>query len=63
MVVIAGDVLESPVTGERAVIRRAALDEPEGERGEVDLYIKPGGAVAGEHVHPDIEDDFTVLEG
>ncbi len=59
----AGDVLENPVTGERAVIRRILFDEPGGGRGEVDLYIKPGGAVAGEHVHPAIEEDFTVLKG
>ncbi len=59
----AGDVLENPVTGERAVIRRVVLDEPGGERGEIDLYVKPGGAVAGEHVHPPIEEDFTVLKG
>ena len=55
--------MENPVTGERAVIRRLLVDEPGGERGEVDLYIKPGGAVEGEHVHPSIEEDFTVLKG
>jgi quercetin dioxygenase-like cupin family protein len=59
----AGAEWENPVTGERAVIRWVVLDEPGGERGEADLYIKPGGAVAGEHVHPAIEEDFTVLKG
>jgi quercetin dioxygenase-like cupin family protein len=59
----AGDVLENPVTAERLVVRRVVLDEPGGERGEADLYIKSGGAPAGEHVHPAIEEDFTVLKG
>jgi quercetin dioxygenase-like cupin family protein len=59
----AGDVLENPVTGERLVVRRVVLDDPGGERGEADLYIKPGGTPAGEHVHPAIEEDITVLKG
>lgn len=59
----AGDVLENPVTGERLVIRKLVLDAPGGDQGEVDLYVKPGGAVAGEHVHPAIEESFTVLNG
>jgi Cupin domain len=29
----------------------------------VDLYVRPGGAVAGEHVHPAIHERFTVLQG
>jgi hypothetical protein len=36
----AGDVLENPVTGERLVVRRVVLDDPGGEQGEGDLYIK-----------------------
>jgi hypothetical protein len=28
-----------------------------------DLYIRPGGAVVGEHVHPSIEERFTVIRG
>jgi hypothetical protein len=28
-----------------------------------DLYVRPGGAVAGEHVHPRIEEWFTVASG
>ena len=58
-----GDVLENPVTGERLVVRRVLLDDPGGERGEADLYIKPSGTPAGEHVHPAIEEDITVLKG
>jgi quercetin dioxygenase-like cupin family protein len=58
----AGDVYENPVTGERAVVRVGA-----GESGRElvvsDLYVRPGGAVAGEHVHPNIEEVFTVVAG
>lgn len=58
----AGDVVENPVTGERAVVR-VGTEETGGERLVVDLYVRPGGAVAGEHVHPVIEETFTVVGG
>jgi ubiquinone/menaquinone biosynthesis C-methylase UbiE len=28
-----------------------------------DLYVRPSGAVAGEHLHPTIEESFTVVSG
>lgn len=58
----AGDVYENPVTGERAVFRVGT----EGSGGELlvsDLYVRPGGAVMGEHVHPNIEESITVMRG
>lgn len=58
----AGDVGVNPVTGERAVVR-IGTDETAGELLVVDLYLRPGGAVIGEHVHPAIEEHFTVLKG
>lgn len=58
----AGDVIENPVTGERAVVR-LGTEESRGERLEADLYVKPGGAVATEHIHPTIEEWFTVVSG
>lgn len=58
----AGDVYENPITGERAVVRVGA-EESGGELSIADLYVSPGGAVAGEHVHPGIEEVFTVVEG
>jgi quercetin dioxygenase-like cupin family protein len=58
----AGDVLENPVTGERAVIRVGTV-ESSGELLVADLYVRPGGAVMGEHVHPEIEESFTVVRG
>jgi quercetin dioxygenase-like cupin family protein len=58
----AGDAYENPVTGERAVTRVGG-EESGGELVIADLYVRPGGAVAGEHVHPGIEEVFTVVEG
>lgn len=58
----AGDVVENPVTGERAVVR-VGTEESGGERLVAELFVRPGGAVAGEHVHPMIEEWFTVLGG
>ena len=58
----AGDVVENPVTGERAVVR-IGTEQTSGELLVVDLHIRPGGAVMGEHIHPAIEERFTVLRG
>lgn len=58
----AGEVYENPVTGERAVIR-IGTDATSGELLVVDLYVRPGGAVMGEHIHPGMEERFTMLSG
>jgi quercetin dioxygenase-like cupin family protein len=58
----AGDVIEDPVTGERVVVRVGTEDSGGGVL-VVDGYIRPGGAVTGEHVHPAIDEHFTVLRG
>jgi quercetin dioxygenase-like cupin family protein len=58
----AGDVIENLVTGERVVVR-VGTEDSGGDLLAVDGYIKPGGAVTGEHVHPAIDEDFTVLRG
>jgi quercetin dioxygenase-like cupin family protein len=57
-----GEVYENPVTGERVVIR-LGTQETGGERLIADIYARPGAAVAGEHVHPSIDETFTVLRG
>ena len=57
-----GDVFDNPVTGEWGVVR-VGTEETGGERLVTDLYVRPGGAVAGEHVHPVIEEWFTVKSG
>jgi len=58
----AGDVIENPVTGERVVVR-VGTEETGGELLVVEGFIKPGGAVTGEHVHPAIEEWFMVVRG
>jgi quercetin dioxygenase-like cupin family protein len=58
----AGDVIENPVTGERAVVVTGTA-ETEGELLVVDLHVRPGGAVVGEHYHPAVEEKFTVVRG
>jgi quercetin dioxygenase-like cupin family protein len=58
----AGDVIENPETGERAVFR-LGTEETGGELLVVEVFVEPGGAVTGEHVHPVTEESFTVLSG
>ena len=55
-------MIENPVTGERVVVR-VGTEDSGGELLVVDGYVKPGGAVTGEHVHPAIEENFTVVRG
>jgi GNAT superfamily N-acetyltransferase/quercetin dioxygenase-like cupin family protein len=57
-----GALYENPVTGERAVVR-VPPREANGHLLVVDLYLRPGGRVAGEHVHPVTTESFTVVEG
>ena len=58
----AGDVFENPITGERAVVR-LGTEESAGKYLVVELYVSPGGRVAAEHVHPNMNEWFTVLRG
>jgi quercetin dioxygenase-like cupin family protein len=58
----AGDVFENPVTGERAIVVEGC-DDNAGRRIVSEVYVRPGGAVVGEHLHPVIEETFEVLSG
>lgn len=58
----AGDVVENPVTGERAVVRVGG-EQTNGERLVCDLYVRPGGHVAGAHVHRTLSERFEVVSG
>src|SRR3712207_1521316 len=58
----AGDTVENPATGERVVVRVGSEDSG-GELLAVEGYVRPGGAVVGEHVHPAIEETFEVVSG
>jgi mannose-6-phosphate isomerase-like protein (cupin superfamily) len=57
-----GYASENPVTGERAIVLEAPHENAE-RRLTVELHVRPGGAVAGEHVHPAIVERFEVIEG
>ena len=57
-----GDLYENQVTGERAVVLRGDEDGP-GQPALVHLTVRPGGAVAGEHWHPHIQERFQVVSG
>ena len=58
----AGDLYENPATGERVVVR-LGTHESGGEFLVADLYLRPGAAVPAEHIHPAIDEQFTVLRG
>jgi mannose-6-phosphate isomerase-like protein (cupin superfamily) len=57
-----GDYYENRVTGERAVVLHGTEDS-NGEPLLVQLTVLPGGAVAGEHVHPALTETFEVVSG
>lgn len=54
-------VIENPVTRERGIVRQAP-DETHPKL-IADLYAAPGAAVAGEHIHPNGTECFTVVRG
>lgn len=57
-----GDLFENPVTGEFGYVR-LGTQETNGELIVSDLRVRPGGAVLGAHIHPTIDERFTVLNG
>ena len=57
-----GEVWENPVTRERAKILERPWDNPAG-RGIAELTALAGAKVMGEHLHPALVEQFTVLEG
>jgi len=58
----AGEIYENRVQGDRFVVREGSEDT-DGERLVGDLHIRPGGAVAGRHVHAYITERFEVVSG
>src|SRR5215213_4462668 len=57
-----GTASEHPVTGERITFRETAATT-NGELLLVDIYLRPGGFVAGEHVHPHADERFEIVAG
>lgn len=58
----AGDVIENPITGEKIVFIQTAKDT-DGKYLEMDLFVRPGGYVAAEHIHPKQDEEFEVRSG
>ncbi|MBX7254455.1 MAG: cupin domain-containing protein [Candidatus Promineofilum sp.] len=58
----AGDRYENPVTGEYGYTR-IGTEETGGKLLVSDLRVRPGGAVLGAHLHPTIDERFTVVSG
>lgn len=57
-----GDTAYNPVTLERSILLEAPSENPE-RRLVAELHLDPGAAVLGEHLHPELEERFEVLEG
>jgi quercetin dioxygenase-like cupin family protein len=57
-----GEILENPVTRERATIIELPWQNPEG-RAVAEMTALPGARVVGEHLHPALHESFSVLKG
>ncbi len=57
-----GEVIENPFTGERVVFLKTARDT-DGELLQLDLFLRPYGFLAAEHMHPHQEEKFKVISG
>ena len=57
-----GDSIENPVTGEAMTFLLTGR-ETAGELLRIDMNVRPGGFVAGEHVHPHQEERFQITSG
>jgi mannose-6-phosphate isomerase-like protein (cupin superfamily) len=58
----AGNVFNNPITGESGYVR-VGTEETDGRLLVTDLRVRPGGAVLGAHLHPTIDERFTVVRG
>ncbi|GCE29805.1 hypothetical protein KDA_52890 [Dictyobacter alpinus] len=56
------DVIDNPVTGERLTVLQTAQSS-NGKEFAFELYARPHGAVAAEHIHPMQEEIFEVVKG
>src|SRR5258706_12225569 len=57
-----GQVIGTPISGERIVIRQTGADT-DGRLLAFDLYLPPGGHVPATHAHPVQEERFTIVAG
>lgn len=59
---VVGESLENPSTGERGILVKTPWEGSD-QSLEADLVVQPEGAVAGEHVHHNFDERFTVKAG
>ena len=57
-----GEVLESPINGQRVIFRQTAEDTG-GELLRLDFFVAPGGFLGNEHLHPKQEERIEILSG
>jgi quercetin dioxygenase-like cupin family protein len=55
-------VIENPPMGGKLLFRQTGR-ETNGELLQFDFYLRPGGTIAREHVHPQQEERFEVISG
>lgn len=55
-------VIHNPISGEKIIVRTSGA-ETNGERLIFDLFLPPGKQVPSRHVHPHLEETFTILQG
>jgi quercetin dioxygenase-like cupin family protein len=60
--IVAGQVIENPQTGERLVFSKTAADTG-GEYTAFEAFIAPGGHVPAPHVHPSQSERFEITSG
>ena len=58
----AGDVIVGRATGQRAIMLLGTEDSQDGAIA-FHLFVRPGGADLGEHLHPSLTERFRVLAG
>ena len=58
----AGDAMNNPMTGTRAVVRLGRADTGD-DRVVLDLFVPPGASLGAEHVHPSLGERIEVLSG
>src|SRR5438477_10947508 len=60
--IVAGQTVENPVTGERLTFRETAR-ETGGEYVRFEAAIRPGGTLPSAHLHPNQTERFELLAG
>ena len=60
--IVAGQTIENPVTGERLVFHKTAA-ETNGEYTEFEAFIAPGGRLPAAHTHPGQSERFEITSG